>query len=691
MNLKKHFVIIILSLILTAIFTWPFISKLNTFFYDNGEYQLSTSIMAYNASSILSGKVFNREDYFNGFQLYPQPYTLAYSDLRLLPSVIFMPIFTFLKTLIPQVQAYVFSVNLVTLLAFVLSFIASFYAINYLVKNSLAALVGAVIYTFNPITFSKMPEHFEYLNKYLLPLVFLFAFKLLKTPTLKNSLVFFLVLTLNSFSTIYYQIYTFILLPFFALPFLITNFFKKDKKYFLKLIFSSLIFIIFVPIFVYFNSPYLEFSKKENATRSVLENSFFSARLIDYISTPPNNWVYNSFVKSIEEFRAPKGNNGEFNYLEHSLFLNIIPLVLFCFFLWYFFKNQSFKKLDKFVFLSFGVLLVVSFVLTLGPFFQGWNSNDSQVKSPFYFLYQNLPLLKGVRVPTRAQFLFYVPFSLFISLGLNCLLSKVSTRSKKLPYFLVIIILLGLFVENFTPSPIGRSYNSTSDMLTAIDNINTEGKSLNFLKDKVTLHLPTLVEDPGRTGGYLSWVAITGEKMVNGNWGSFPVFSQVQLLVGMDKKMDENALKGLKALGVDFIILHKDLFGDKKEIYQKFINSFPDSIIYNDDNIQIVDISKLNLEFNLCRIDSDIAIGIQKAQLSSLDSTYVVQVENKSDCFLPSKYMEKYKKVNLTQQNLFGNPLKKVFYFNLPPLILPFDKFLLSEINNELRVEDYGN
>lgn len=688
MNLKKHFFIIILSFILTAIFTWPFISKLDTFFYDDGEYQLSASIMAYNSSSISSGKIFNRKEYFNGFQLYPQPYTLAYSDLRLLPSIIFMPIFIFLKTLIPQVQAYIFSVNLVTLLAFVLSFITSFYAIHYLVKNPLAVLVGAVVYTFNPITFSKMPEHFEYLNKYLLPLVFLFGFKLFKDPTLKNSLIFFLVLTLNAFSTIYYQIYTFILLPFFTLPFLISSFLKKDKKYFLKLIFCSLIFIIFVPIFIYFNSPYLEFSKKENATRSLLENSLFSARLIDYVSAPPNNWVYNSFVKSIVEFRAPKGNNGEFNYLEHSLFLNIIPLVLFCFFLWYFFKNQGFRRKDNFVFLSFGVLLVVSFVLTFGPFFQGWNSSDSQIKSPFYFLYQNLPLLKGVRVPTRAQFLFYVPFSLFISFGLSYLLSKVSMRSKKLPYFLVIIILLGLFVENFTPSAIGRPYSSTSSMLATINKINSEGKSLDFLKGKVVLHLPTSVKDPGKTGGFLNWTALTGEKMVNGNWGSFPVSSQVQLLLGLDKKLDEESLKSLKVLDVNFIIFHKNLLEDKKQIYEKFVDSYQNSIVYDSNNILIIDISKLNLKYNQCNFESDIDISIQKAMIPSLiQDIYIVQVKNKSDCYLPQKYMEKYKEITVYQKDLFGNRVKKIFYLNLPPVIPPVSKFLLSEINNELRVE----
>ncbi len=94
--MRKYFkywiVPILLSIFLTTILTWPLAIKLNDFYYDRGDYPVSGSILAYNAEAIKSGLIFT-EEYFHGFQYYPLPFTLLYSDLRLTPTLIFAPIF----------------------------------------------------------------------------------------------------------------------------------------------------------------------------------------------------------------------------------------------------------------------------------------------------------------------------------------------------------------------------------------------------------------------------------------------------------------------------------------------------------------------------------------------------------------------------------------------------------------------
>src|SRR3989344_3055744 len=233
-KILPHLLIILISIILTIIFTWPFASKLNSFYYDRGDYQTSGAILSYNAHSIKTGKIFNNNEYFNGFQYYPQPYALIYFDFRLLPSLIYSPFFWI-------TQNFILSVNLTTFLTFVLSFISAFYAINYFVKNIFASIIGATVFAFNPLTFSRFPEHFDLLNKYLIPLVFLFAYKFLRFPNIKNSFLFFLVFTFNAFSAIYFQIFTTVMLIFFTIPFFIYQISKKNLKYFLKIFILSFI------------------------------------------------------------------------------------------------------------------------------------------------------------------------------------------------------------------------------------------------------------------------------------------------------------------------------------------------------------------------------------------------------------------------------------------------------------------
>ncbi|MDO8638126.1 MAG: hypothetical protein Q7R43_01005 [Candidatus Daviesbacteria bacterium] len=663
-----HLLIILISIILTIIFTWPFATKLSSFFYDRGDYPVSLSILSYNQEAFKSGKIFNSKTYFQGNEFYPQPDTLIYFDFRLVPSLIYSPIFWLSNNPI-------FSINLTLFLAFVFSFIFSFYTINYFIKNKLASIIGATIYTFNPISFSRFPEHFDLFHKYFLPLVFLFGFKFLKTPNLKDAFLFFLIFTLNAFSSISYQIFTLTLLPFFALPPLFSNLKNKCYKYFWDLFKFSLIFLIFVPIFIYFDGAYLKVSENEGLNRPIELNSFFSARLIDYFSSTKQSFLYGSFVSSLDEFRSPKDKNGNFNYLEHTLFLNIIPMFLFSVAI-----ICLIKKKTQF-FLPFFILLILSFLLTLGPFFQGWNGSTGTFKLPFYYLYQILPFLKGNRTPARFEFIFYIPFSLIASFGFIHLIQK---RNKYFAYLLFIIILAGLLLENYNISESVVSFNEKSSIIPQLYMMDYKHE-LAFLKGKRTLHLPVKTLDwfGGLDSLYLNWASVTGEKIVNGNVASYIPNEQINFLSNFTDKIDEKELKKLIAINVDYIIIHQSL-----EKFKSLENLYKQAIVYNSNNIVILDLKEIKIPISECNFEKDISLDVKSGFIIKyMRPLRLLYLRNKSDCYMTSIYNEKYRNIIIKSMDLFGNLKQYTLYFKLPPVIEPFEEIILSEEVGNLRVE----
>lgn len=665
---KSPLFIFLTAFVFTAVFTWPYILKLPTFYYDRGDFPVSGSILLYNFNSIISGRILNQQEYFNGYQFYPQPYTLAYSDPRLLPTLIFSPLYLLSKQ-------FVLSVNLTAFISYILSFLSAFYTINYFLKNKLASTVGATVYAFNPLSFSRFPEHFELTQKYFLPLVFLYAYKFFNFPTLKNSFIFFLVFTLNAFSAIYFQIFSILLLPVFLLPFVFKNA-SMGLKYFINIFKYSLVLLLFLPVLLHLNSPYLDFSKQENVSRSLEDNTFFSARLIDFISSTKQNWLYGQITENIDPQRAPRDISGNFNYLEHTLSPNLLPVILFLAGIVYFWKTKK----EKIILLSFGIVGLTAFVLTLGPYFFGWNGTTSETKMPFYYLYQILPFLKGIRAPTRFQFLFYIPFSVFIAFGAKFFLEKIV----KLPFkiFLFTSILLLLFVENYNPEGMVVLYQEKSTVLPKVEGL-LEGGKISYLQGKRTLHLP-IHKEIGYDSAYLSWAGVTGEKVVNGNSGYLPG-EQSLLLGSLNEGLNEEMVKRLVALNINYIVVHKDLFTSE---FKEFELPPPSGIIFEDEDISIIDLQKYNFEIRRCDFEKDIEKSFQTAFISQImRSVSVLVLKNKSDCYLANIYTDKYKDISIQSRDLYGGIVERKAQVKLPPIIGPLDEVILDEINGNLKVK----
>lgn len=705
-RIAKHISVVLLAVFLTVILTWPFTAELGNYYTDNGDAPVGGSNMWWNFNSLRSGRIFNKQEYFNGYQLYPQPYSLVYADHAFVPSLIFSSLFSLN-------QQYILSVNATFFVSFVLTFVSCFYALNYFIKNRWASIIGATVFTFNPATFAHFPQHAYLLIRFFLPLIFLFAYRLFQRPNFKDAFFLGLFFTLNALSVVYYQIYALFLLLVLALIFVVVNGYKRNFQYFIRLTRSSLILLVFLPILLYFDTPYLEFNQLEGAKRSIGQNIYYSGRISDWLAAPPSNLLYKNLIFSLDSRRGELARQDPIYYEEHTLFTNFVPLLLLMGSGLYFGVIAA-KKLkitgsdsDKLLslilqifsaifnlktllqilgkfFLSFlsspyayfFILLVVTFMMTFGPFFLGWNSESGEIPLPFYYFYHYLPFGKGVRVPTRFQMIFYLPFAFFVAYGALHFLKK--SGKYYLIFFFILLTLLVLENINF------YSFDKRSYILPKVERLSQNGH-LSFLDGKRVLHLPIILPDLWTTEGvYVNWMTQTGERIVNGNNAYWPQ-DQVALLLSFKEGVDVEKLKQLKALDVDFIIIHKDLMTYKQyeTKFKQYEELYKQGIVFDQEQTQIIDLAKYNLDIKKCDLTKDFEIDLSQAKVSETEIvTNVLVLKNKGDCYLPSLYNNRYQSMNF-----YPNFIKYTVHFRLPVIINPSQEVVLSELNNELRVQ----
>jgi len=639
--------------ILTAILTWPFVARLSVFYQDSGDYPTNGWILWYNQWAIKTGRIFHQTDYFNATQFHPFPYSLAYADHLFLPSLIFSPLYWL-------THQFIFSVNFFAFLTLILSFLSSYYVIHYFVPNKPASLLGAAIYTFNPQTLFVFPDYLNLMNKYFLPPTFLFAYCYFKNPGWKNAMFFSLFFTLNALSSIYFLVLASIFLPLFFLPFLIQKLVQKNYNYFLSFFKYSLLGILFLPLLLYFNSPYLSFTKKEGIVRNLDLQSFYSARLIDWFLPDPDSLLYHRLAEKVQRIKAVKSS---FPNADHVLFLNVIPWLLAGIGIFMGIKilrrNQRDTSLSLF-FCSWMIILCVSFILALGPYFLGWNHNYGSIKLPFYYLYKFSPILDGMRTPTRFQYVFYLPFSVFAAYGAASLFD----HKKKASFSVFMVLLALLILENYTV----KSYASTSSILMELTD--SKKRQLSFLSGETTFHLPVFWPDLFKNSIYLNWSTQTGESTLNGYSGYIPEDWKA-LVKGMDDDLNEDAIKQLKALGIRFIILHKDLMKERyKALLEKHGSLYKELAFYEDDKNLILKLRDEVLPIQKCSFYNDIAQeGFAFFAIDGLPSYFQATLRNTKDCYLCSAGKDRYWPVTLTLSNE-----RYPSFLRLPILILPHQK-----------------
>ncbi|GEM_PF-2235169 len=669
------FILIILGTLLTTILTWPFLLKITSFYSDIGDYPTNGYVLWYNQLSLATGRILNPNQYFNSFQFYPWPYSAAYGEYLFIPSLIFSPVYWISQQL-------AFSLNFYIFLTFVLSFISSFYCLNYLIKNRFASFIGAMVYTFNPMTFAHFPNHVSLMGRYFLPPLLLYGYLFFKKPETKTSLLFFLFFTLNALTAFNFMFFSSFALAVYLLFFFFLNFYKRNYTYFLNILKKSLLFIIFIPILAFFYFPYLSFVQKEKATFDLQFLWLYSATAEDWFSPLPNNYLYKYLLKINKNEKTLAGYN-DMNE-EHTLFINTVPSILVLVSLFFLIKSlrrRNKKEGNDRLLLSVSLLtLIVSVILSFGPNFSFKANQGTSIKLPFHYLMLWLPIFKGIRVPSRFQFIFYIPFSILVAYGsmiifrtakrYNSSVARISSSA----YFLLILISLTtlLIVENLNRF----NFDSTSSILKEKDYIE---RSFKFLNNKGTLHFPPgYLFDEAR---YLNFGTVTYEKMING-YNSYMPPDWFSFMKAYKTSLEEDDLKKLNAIGIQYVIIHKDLLS-KQQTQNLFGNQafLQKGTIFDQNGVQIISLDNFAFDIKLCSFDRDFDF-ILKQRSSFNINFYRLNIDNKSDCYLTSVLQNRYR-----SKVVYENGIAKTAYIRMPIIIAPFEKISVDEENRDLKIK----
>jgi hypothetical protein len=652
----EFFSVLLVGIGMTILVTWPFARKIGVYYQDAGDYPLNGWILWYDQMAIKTGRIFHQKKYFNTTQMYPLPDTLCYSENMFFPSLLFSPIYWITHDLI-------FSVNFFALLTFVLSFLSAYYCINYFVKDWRASLIGAAIYAFNPITLASFPFHIQLMNKYFLPLLFLFGYRYFKEPNWKDGFYFWFFFVLNGLSVIYFEVFTVVLLPFFLLPFLIQRVLRKDWVYFWKIVKYGGAGLLLLPFLFYFYLPYLQFSRKEGTLRGLNLDRHYSARLIDWFCSSIHNLFYGHIAWNIIRIRASVG----YLFTHHVLFLNIVPFILCLLGLYSLFirKLTGDSAIDPLLKKSLLIFLITSAMFSMGPFFLGWKSGFGSIKLPFYYFYVLTPVFNGIRTPSRFQYLFYVPFSIFSTFGTGFIFKKLENRS----FFfsgLLMVILASIVIENYNV----KSFRQKSYILDYLSG----KKKFSFLKNQTTFHYPTFVPLIQNSkfileAIYLNWDTATGETMMNGYSGYFPT-DWVRLLSQFKRNLGRKSLKELEILGVQYVIIHKNLLSPYsfQKLWLKHGKLYEQALVYHGQNTLILKLKRYHFAYRLCHFPQDfLKEGIHVYGMNGQPSYYQMLLKNERDCYLPSPFNKRYLPLNFT----IGGE-KYHSYLKFPLLIDPY-------------------
>lgn len=553
---KNNLLIFLIGIFLTIFFTFPFVFYLDKFYEPNQDFMFFDWLFQWNYHAFSSGLIFNVHGYFNSNQFLLIKNSLALADVVLLPSLlIYTPVYFITHNT-------VFSLNFLIFISFFLNFISSYFCLNYFIKNKIGSLFGAIVYTFSPVAFMRFPSHIEYLQRYLIPPIFVYLVIFLNKPDFKKGLIFYLIYFLSWLTNIQLTIFSSFFIIIFFLHYLVLKIRKSAFVIWIKKIIKYL--LIAIPIFLllfYLYSPYWELSSNKDYKRTIEDAEHYSADVIDYFVGNPNQKVFGDFYQNLDVYQK-KEVDGTVNYAEHTLLIGGIAYLLFILF---FLSKNNFKgnsyKLISIICIFFGVILSFGPSTIVGIY---------KINLPYYYVYNFVQLLGAIRTPTRVILVTIF----FISLIIGLAIKKINNSNCCIRNLVIIILFLLLLIE----------YKQRIS-ITTFENHFVEYN----LSQKNVIFFP-FNDNTDQTAIYLINSIKKGFTMVNGSIGTY-----IQENLDLKKELSENEFNNkwfntLQSRDIDYAIF--DLRELNKNKYLLILEKLDKCIIYKDTNWIIVDIKK---------------------------------------------------------------------------------------------------
>jgi len=518
--MKRIFIASLFFLFLTIIYFFPLVKNINGLIVDDYDGLLITwslNRVAKELPEIIITKGFSwPEFFFNGNIFYPYSRPHAYSDAFITDGLLATP---FLRLFSEPVAAF----NINILLGQWLLLFFTFLLVSEISGNNFLAFLLTAIFGFSKIRFQYL-GHLQTFTLYWVPLGFWALIKFLN-PSGENKskkitgriylfLFFFsfLAQALNSFLPGFFMIFIF------GIFLLIRKEAREKlkKDWLFVLICFSIVGLILWPVVGIYQSVSREF----NYVRPISDAIHFSL-------SPEE--IFTKF------FDWPLG-------------------LLFLVSVFYFLKTE---KKEKSKYLPFLLVLLSGLTMALGPFLH-WFKKTLLIPLPYIFFYYLIPGFKGFRTPSRWIFLFGLGIVVFIASVLKDR-PKNNLKKEKLFFRLLYFLAIVLFAISFK-SP--KKYFSVP----AKNNYPPVYFQLKNLPGSVILELPIYYWGDFQFGKReplrMIYGLEHGKKTVNGYSGfSPPEWESLVIKLRRDFLSEDN-LANIKAIGVNYLIIHEEEFKD---------------------------------------------------------------------------------------------------------------------------------
>lgn len=563
--MKRHIIALLIFIILTAVFTFPLILKMDTScpgFSSTDELLAPVWNYWYWQYSLRNGVNHWETDiiaYPFGMKIYGDFSPFVYSAWIALLSTVFN---------------HIAVLNIQILLNFILTGFFMYLLVYEVSKSRMAGVLSGIIFTFSPQHFMRSWQHITLSYFQWMPLYIFALFKLKEFCTLKRAVYAGLALFLVASFDLHYLFFMFVATLLFAGLAVIYN--RSGFKRILKYLFvtGALSFVLTMSQFYkYVLRIFFEHSGVSSA-QNILSRPFEdlfaqSARPLSYLLPSTEHPILGSFTKMF--VGSPLYGN---SLTEHNLYLGISVLIMAFVGARLYIKRKKedgTSRQEQFAFRFFFWLAVVSWVFSQPPW---WNILGIKFPMPSLLIYKFLPMVRGY---CRFGVLLSLSLAVLAGFGLKYWFKDFHSQAKK-RLILGCICLVVIF----------DFWNDPSSHVIDLSRYN---KAYDWIREQKGDFV--IAEYPLDTGGpndfYKYFQTIHEKRMINGTVPGTPANDFARTIV---KLSGPDTVRKLRGSGVKYVLVHTDsyldsgLIEDKEELAKiplahglKLIKSFPDRVM----------------------------------------------------------------------------------------------------------------
>jgi hypothetical protein len=377
--------------LLTLALTWPLAWHLTSHVIDRQDPLLNGWIMAWEAHQLL-------RDPLNLFQaniFYPQPNTLAFSEILLSTTALVLPLRW-------AGASAVTALNSAYLLSFFLTALGGYLLALELTGRRGPALLGALALAFSPYRFGHLSQ-LQLLAFGWLPLALLFLDRLLRGRGhwQHNSALLTLFLVLQALASFYAALFAALACAFYVCGWLLL--FRQLRRE--ALLGGLVALVVSALVLLPLARPYFQVQQTLGAGWTLEANETFSASVQAYLYAPAGSLLWGSLTSRFAYTYGPCCP-------PDTLFPGVTLLALTGLTL------LAGRGRRRWLLLA---LLLLAFLLSLGPRLHLWAGQPTSIVLPYRWLFEHLPGFQALRAPVRWAALVSLALSLLAACGLATL------------------------------------------------------------------------------------------------------------------------------------------------------------------------------------------------------------------------------------------------------------------------------